>query len=435
MPNEINVSLPGQTSGPVGSESSEADLKNDMNLLGEEEKALAPETEETESETETDKPEAEQSEAEDEQEESSTEESEEEGEESDEETPKKSAKESEEEPELVRHSYGDIKAKYPSFFKDFPGLKTAFFREQEFSKIFPSLEEAKDALEVKDRFDNIKDIVFSGDVANFLKQVPESSRAIFAENFLPDLFTVDKESYYAITTPVIQNIFSNVFKAAAQKRDNNLGNAAILAYQEIFGGELEDIPNLLSKGIQAQPRQAREEDPERIAIRQERESLNLEKRITLQTAAWSEVQRDLTREIEKGLDPNNAIRPGLKKIIVDKIFNEVVAEVAADAAHVKRMDDLWERERKAGYRGAFKGSLKNTYLSRAKAIIPRVRQKIRSEIAGSQKSNDKALGKKVEGLASRRDVQPGKVAKPGTKITSAKDPAFKKMSDLDFLSR
>jgi hypothetical protein len=112
----------------------------------------------------------------------------------------------------------------------------------------------------------------------------------------------------------------------------------------------------------------------------------------MQTAAWNEVSRDLTRDIEKGLDPNNAIRPGLKKIIVDKIFNEVVGEVAADAAHVARMDALWDRERKAGYRGAFKDSLKNTYLSRAKALVPRIRQRVRAEIAGSQKTNDKALG-------------------------------------------
>jgi len=428
VPDNINVNLPGApalTNTPTTGDEGQ-DLKNDLALLGDEETALTPEPE----------PEAE---AEDETDESSTEEAEEETseDEPDDETDKKRVAKEEEEPELelARHSYGDIKAKYPNFFKEFPGLKTAFFREQEFSKIFPTVDDAREALEVKDRFDNIKDVVFGGDVATFLKQVPEQARATFAENFLPDLFTVDKESYYAITTPVIQNIFSNVFKAAAQKRDNNLGNAAILAYQEIFGGELEDIPNLLSKGIATQPRSQREPDPERIAINNEREQLNLEKRLTLQSAAWSEVSRDLTRDIEKGLDPNNAIRPGLKKIIVDKIFNEVVAEVAADAAHVKRMDDLWDRERKAGYRGAFKDSLKNTYLSRAKALVPRIRQRIRAEIAGSQKANDKTLAKKVTQQGARGDIQPGRTAKPGTKITSAKDPAFKKMSDLDFLSR
>lgn len=428
MPDNLNVNLPGSpamTNTPTTGDDG-VDLKNDLALLGDEEKALTPETETPE----TEEPEVE--------EEASTDEAEPETEDEDEdgETDKKSAKEKEEEPELelARHSYGDIKAKYPNFFKEFPGLKTAFFREQEFSKIFPTVDDAKEALEVKDRFDNIKEIVFNGDVGTFLKQVPEASRQAFAENFLPDLFTVDRESYYAITTPVIQNIFSNVFKAAAQKRDNNLGNAAILAYQEIFGGELEEIPGLLSSGVAARTQQ-REPDPERIAINNERQSLNLEKRLTLQTAAWQEVSRDLTRDIEKGLDPNNAIRPGLKKIIVDKIFNEVVGEVAADAAHVKRMDDLWERERKAGYRGAFKDSLKNTYLSRAKALVPRIRQRIRAEIAGSQKANDKTLANKVKAQGARGDIQPGRTSKPGTRITGPKDPQFKKMSDLDFLSR
>jgi len=428
MPDNINVNLPSSGS-TVGGE--ELDLKGDLELLDKED---APSEEEAESESERSEDEEPKEAASTEDEESKGESEEDEESEDEEDKTKKPKSEVAEEEELVRYSYGDIKSKYPNFFKDFPGLKTAFFKEQEFSKIFPSLDEAREALEVKERFENVRDTVYSGDAETLLKQIPEGPRTKFAENFLPDLFTVDKDAYYSVTTPVIQNVIGNVFKAAAQKRDNNLGNAAILAYQEIFGGELEDIQSTLARGVEFKTTRATEVSPERQEIYREREQLNLEKRIGLQTIAWSEVSKELTRDIEKGLDPNNAIRPGLRKIIVDKIFNEVVSEVAADAAHVKRMDDLWERERRAGYRGAFKDSLKNTYLSRAKALIPKHRQRIRAEIAGNQKVNDKALAAKVKDRESRKDVQAGKPA--GSKrITSAKDPEFRKMSDFEFLSK
>ena len=423
MPDEkLDVSIPGST-GDEGK-----DLANDLSFLGDETAALGEtETEET--------PETDSGEGESEDGEEKLETKEDDEQEGDEEKTPKEKEEPEEDLELGRHSYGDIKQKYPNFFKDFPGLKTAFFREQEFSKLFPTIDDAKEAIEVKDRFDNIKSVVLTGDVNTFLQNLPDQSRARFAEAFLPDLFEVDKEAYYSVTTPVIQNILSNVFKSAAHKRDKNLGNAAILAYQEIFGGELNDIPNYLSQGAPQAKRQRVEDDPDRIAIQREREELYLEKRINVQNMAWSEVSRELTRDIEKGLDPNNAIRPGLKKIIVDKIFNEVISEVAKDSAHVRRMDDIWDRERKTGYRGAFKDSLKNTYLSRAKALVPKIRQRIRAEIAGSQKANDKNLANRVARTNERKDVQAGRQAKPASKITSAKDPEFRKMSDIDFLSR
>jgi len=63
----------------------------------------------------------------------------------------KEEEEEEEEEELElgprRPSFKEIKEKYPDFFKTFPELREAFFRESEYTKIFPTVEDAKEALE------------------------------------------------------------------------------------------------------------------------------------------------------------------------------------------------------------------------------------------------------------------------------------------------
>src|SRR6516225_9215499 len=39
-----------------------------------------------------------------------------------------------------------IKEKYPNFFKDFPELKESYFREMRFTELFPTVEDAKEAV-------------------------------------------------------------------------------------------------------------------------------------------------------------------------------------------------------------------------------------------------------------------------------------------------
>src|SRR3990167_9176528 len=70
------------------------------------------------------------------------------------ETEEKEEPEKEEEPERldlvapVRKK--EILAKYPTIFKDFPYLEVAYFRDRQFSEIFPTVDDAKEAQEKAD---------------------------------------------------------------------------------------------------------------------------------------------------------------------------------------------------------------------------------------------------------------------------------------------
>src|SRR5437763_300329 len=60
--------------------------------------------------------------------------------------PEKEEEEEEEEHGIVgRPTFKDIKAKYPNLFKDFPDLRDMVFRERDYSELFPTVEDAKEA--------------------------------------------------------------------------------------------------------------------------------------------------------------------------------------------------------------------------------------------------------------------------------------------------
>lgn len=341
-------------------------------------------------------------------------------------------KEDEEEEDLVRHSYASIKKEYPEFFKKFPGLKQAFFREQEFTKIFPSVDDAKNAVQAQENFESVREVVMNGDAETFLNQVKTASPdavAKFAGNFLSDLRKVDKDVYIEVTTPVIRNILQQAVREATDDKDDNLIAACKVVHKAIFGGGYDDI----SKEVKTAAREEKD-NPEKDKFNKERQEFYEQKYNSLRTGIWSEVESSLTREIERGLDPTNSIRPGLKKLLVEKIFNEVTGKVASDQAHVGRMNELWKREAKAGYNGGLKDSIKTTYLSRARAIMPAIRARVRAEGVGQQKAGDKEVKDKVD--KNNRDKTPavGRQASSGKKNATAKELNKAGTSDLDFLS-
>src|SRR5439155_10821415 len=90
-----------------------------------------------------------------------------------------------------RPSFKDIKAKYPNLFKDFPDLREMFFREQGYSELFPTVEDAKEAHENSANYSFLRELVEGGTTENteeFLGAVKDIDKLqSFAYSFLPAL--------------------------------------------------------------------------------------------------------------------------------------------------------------------------------------------------------------------------------------------------------
>src|SRR5262245_60605887 len=62
----------------------------------------------------------------------------------------------------------EILAKYPKLFKDFPYLEKAYYREQQFTELLPTIADAKLAVEKAQILDRTEQQVMSGDIIGVL---------------------------------------------------------------------------------------------------------------------------------------------------------------------------------------------------------------------------------------------------------------------------
>src|SRR6185312_2901292 len=139
--------------------------------------------------------------------------------------------ESEEEPKIEEEddtrnwdipSIDALTKKYPEIAKEFPGLKKALDRESEFTEVFDSPEEAKDAAEVVENFKQFETSLMSGNIESVLNAVKESDPNSFAkitDGILQTLQKVDEKAYVKTVSNVIKATSASMFQAGGRLTD------------------------------------------------------------------------------------------------------------------------------------------------------------------------------------------------------------------------
>src|SRR6187401_3520536 len=82
----------------------------------------------------------------------------------------------------------EILAKYPKLFKDFPYLEKAYYREQQFTEINPTIEDARVASEKAKIMDIVEREIMSGDITSVLAAAKDENQEAFykvVDNYLP----------------------------------------------------------------------------------------------------------------------------------------------------------------------------------------------------------------------------------------------------------
>jgi hypothetical protein len=283
---------------------------------------------------------------------------------------------------LARVDYGQIKEKYPTFFKDFPELKHAFFREQQFTEIFPTIEDAKRAAERELAYEEISSAVIEGDAGKFISELGSENKESlvqFAKNFIPALQKQDKDIFYEAIGPTLQGFVKNVYHHGVKEGDDNIKNAAKIVHKMLFGGGYDDV----EKSGDFEIRSDRREDK----VSKEKESFMAEKYNRLYGEVTNSCYSSLESEIVKGLDDLKKTQPGLYKIITKDIKERVLSDMDKDQAYLGRMASLWKREQRAGFNGSLKNSLQTAFIAKAKTLVPKYRSEVRREVLGKEKIN------------------------------------------------
>jgi len=283
---------------------------------------------------------------------------------------------------LIKLTKQVIKEKYPTFFKDFPELKHAFFREQQFTEIFPTVEDAKRAAERELAYEEISASVIEGDAEKFISELGaenKDSLAAFAKNFIPALQKADKEAFYDAIGPTLQGFVKNVYNHGVKEGDDNVKNAAKIVHKMLFGGGYDDVEK---DGLINSDRATKDDKVEKDKAAYFQQKYN-----TIYKEVTDSCYSTLDSEITKGLDDLKKSRPGLYKIITKDIKERVLSDMDKDQAYLGRMAGLWKREQRAGFNGSLKGSLHTAFIAKAKTLVPKYRSEVRREVLGKESIN------------------------------------------------
>jgi hypothetical protein len=328
----------------------------------------------------------------------------------------------------TRPAFKAITAEYPDFFKKFPDMREMYFREQAYTKEFPTVEDAQEARETVERFNNLDEMVSAGTIEgsqDFLKSIKESDDSIhknFALNFLGALAKNDRDLHYQVLTPVAQDFIAQVFSEGSklgEAEGKNLRNAALVFAQYYFN----DLD--IAKGKKTAVKvEAKNEEAEKL--QREREAFYAEKYEAAEATVNTSIRATLNREITKALDPKgDTFNSFLLKTLTKETLTAVDLAISKDTQYTSRMSSLWKQARKLGYSKESTDRLVSAYLSRARQLLPEIRNKIRSE-ALSGKSEEKSTH-------SRRDISGGGQQRFSRDVVDPKKIDYSKTSDRDIL--
>ena len=335
-----------------------------------------------------------------------------------------------------RPSIKQLEEAFPGLLKKFPSLRDMYFRESEYTKIFPTIDEAKEANDNNVAFTSIRDDVFSGDGAKFfsaIKEVDEKGLERFSSQVLGTLFKVSPNSFWRAANPLVEDIARNMFNKGVKSNDESMQNAARYL-SEYFFGTTEIAEGKKTSIVKS------EVDPE---ISKQREEFEREKdtsfRGTVETSVKSQLVSLIEGKDEKTgklrLDPDGVFSPFIKSTIIDHIIKDLGTQLSSDKDHIRFMDSLWTKARRSGRTDEDKARIISAYLARAKSLIPSLRSKYVSEVLGQKVKISAKRKETSETSESRRESgSQGRSSNGATKNYNPKSINFNKTSDEDILN-
>jgi len=319
-----------------------------------------------------------------------------------------------------RLRFKEVTSKYPNLFKDFPQLRHAFFREQEYSGVFPTVEDAKEAAQKAENYSYLEQDLLQGNQANLLQSIAQANPQAFekiVEDFLPTVYSMNKDAFYQVSTPILTNALRAAFNDATSSGNKNLALAAQYVNQYLFGKVDIDETRPI--------RQERAPDPERQQFEQERQSFVQQRMMEFESGVHQSTQSELTKLALAGLDPGNKLNEFTRKTIIKETIAQVGAVLQKDARHMAQMNSLWKRAMQSGLSAEHKARIMEAFIGRAKEVLPGIRAKVRSEAMGITKPKTTTI---------KRSTGTGAPAKSSSGQLNPRKVDWNKTSDLDILN-
>ncbi len=326
----------------------------------------------------------------------------------------------------------EILKAYPDLFKKFPYLERAYYRDQQFTEILPTIQDAKAAVEKSQQYDNFERHLNDGNIEVVFEAMKEDTPAFhkIVDNLLPSLAKVNSDAYYHVIGGVVKDTIVTMVREARQMGENGkpLEAAAHILNQFVFGSQKFTPHQKLSK--EGSPEESTKENE----LKQREETILKSQFDSAHSDLQTRTDNVLKATIDQHIDPKQSMTDYVRQHASKEAMDTLENLIAKDTRFRSLLDKLWERAFDSKFDKTSTDRIKSAYLAKAKTLLPSVIKKARNDAL-------KGLGRQVkeesdeETTTTRNNLQgPKKPISQGSgKIKSAKD-IPKGMSTIDALN-
>lgn len=328
----------------------------------------------------------------------------------------------------------EILAKYPDVFKDFPYLEKAYYREQQYSEILPTIDDAKEAVEKAETLDSFESEIMQGSTESLLATVKENDKEAFAkvvDNYLPTLYKVDQDAYFHTIGNIIKHTVISMVRDGKEQEVKELIDAADVLNQYIFGTKQFHHPTRLSKAEATGNTEQEELEQQRVEFREQQYE-------TAKDNVVSRIDNVIKSTIDKNIDPRGSMTSYVKSKAVGDVSEALENLISKDKRFVEIYDRLWERAFNDNFSTESMDRIKSAWLSKAKTLLPSLIKNARNEAlrgSGKRVADDDTDEKDRRGHAPVGKTRSSASSQnSGNKTGSAKD-IPKGMTSFEFLMK
>ena len=325
----------------------------------------------------------------------------------------------------------DILKEFPQLFKKFPYLETAYYRDQKFTEVFPTIKDAEAALESVKSYNELTSKLKTGDIEGVIADIKKDEKSFnkMVDNYMPTLMKVSPEAYHHIVGNLVKYTVREMFQEANNKNNDSLKNAATILHDFVFGTTKWTPPTNLSQ-------EQSPADSKGVSDLEKREREFNERRFTTaQNDISTRVDNSIKATIEQHMDPNNHMTPFIKNAATEKALKQVEDLLGKDTRFKSLLDRLWQNAAEKDFAKPEMDKIKSACISKARTLLPSVIKAARLEalkgLGRRSKNNDEDDDSKddtVDEPKKRDSDSPRSKSDKGSKNTVPEG-----MSSLDFL--
>lgn len=294
--------------------------------------------------------------------------------------------------------FQELKKIDKNIFKKLPDLRHALFREEKFTQIFPSVEDAESASKKAQVLDAFEEDLASGNSEPLFKAFSGNKEQLetFAASLIPTIEKLDKNLYTNILAPE----FKKALRAAIRSGDQRLEVSAKNLHWFIFGHMDVDKDEGLKFEAKKDPREEALTKREKEIAKRQQESFTNDVAGTARNRAL--------KIIRKGFEGSD-MSEFMQGKLAEEAYSRLTKSLDRDVRYSGHMRGLWQKAASDGFTTEGKDRILAAFLSRAKVLIPKFRQEVLAEAklnVGTKSAKKRA--KRVSGGSNSAPSSNGK---------------------------